>query len=69
MRHIDYPNARLNARVNETEKIPMPDFFPKIFDKFMSGQLTMLEEAGFEIPDAWRSIREPVSDEILTPSD
>ena len=60
VRHVEYPSVRLDAKVNPSAKLSMPAYFPEILASEIAEQLAKLEDAGFEIPNAWRQVNAPV---------
>lgn len=51
--HFDYPDALLNKRINESARIPMPEFFPGIVAQDVKRIRDEVEAEGFALPVEW----------------
>lgn len=52
--HFDYPQAILDKRPTESKKLPMPEFFPSLFEDEVARIVSEVCELGLEPPDSWQ---------------
>lgn len=51
--NINYSQVILDKRPTESARLPMPDFFPRLFAKEVDQIKQQLREMGYKIPQSW----------------
>lgn len=55
IRRREYSHDSLDPKVNESARIPMPDWFPDLFAEDMSRIREEVDAEGLELPESWRN--------------
>ena len=57
IRPHQYEAELVTNKVNSSESIEMPDYFPDLFADDLKAEMDKLEDQGLALPDSWKDIR------------